>query len=198
MLFVGLTGGIGAGKSTVAALLGERGAVVVDSDVLAREAVARGGPGFDAAVSLFGPAVLDAAGDLDRAQIAAIVFADEEKRRALETIVHPEVGRGVAKVLEAHADTGDVVVLDSPLLVETGIYRGCDVVIVVRADPEVRLARLVDRGMTEADARARIATQASAEEQIAVADVVIENEGSPADLERRVDAVWRDLSSAAG
>jgi dephospho-CoA kinase len=183
MRFVGLTGGIGAGKSTVAAMLAARGAFVVDSDRLARDALAPDTPGFDAAVALFGPEVLTADGVLDRAHIARVVFADEEKRRALEAIVHPDV-----------AD--DVVVLDSPLLIETGTYQGCDVVVVVRADPEVRVARLVDRGMDADDARARIAAQMPAAEQAAVADVVLDNDASIAELAERVDALWGDLSSA--
>jgi dephospho-CoA kinase len=196
MRFVGLTGGIGAGKSTVAAMLAARGAVVVDSDRLARDALARGTRGFDAAVDLFGPEAVDAGGGLDRARVARIVFADDEKRRALEAIVHPEVARATAAALDAHRDTDDVVVLDSPLLIETGTYRGCDVVVVVRADPEVRVARLVQRGMDAADARARIAAQMPAPEQAALADVILENDGAVGALAERVDALWRDLSSA--
>jgi dephospho-CoA kinase len=196
MRFVGLTGGIGAGKSTVAAMLAARGAVVVDSDRLARDALARGTRGFDAAVDLFGPEAVDAGGGLDRARVARIVFADDEKRRALEAIVHPEVARATAAALDAHRDTDDVVVLDSPLLIETGTYRGCDVVVVVRADPEVRVARLVQRGMDAADARARIAAQMPAPEQAALADVILENDGAVGALAERVHALWRDLSSA--
>jgi dephospho-CoA kinase len=196
MRFVGLTGGIGAGKSTVAAMLAARGAVVVDSDRLARDALARGTRGFDAAVDLFGPEAVDAGGGLDRARVARIVFADDEKRRALEAIVHPEVARATAAALDAHRDTDDVVVLDSPLLIETGTYRGCDVVVVVRAAPEVRVARLVQRGRDAADARARIAAQMPAPEQAALADVILENDGAVGALAERVDALWRDLSSA--
>ncbi len=196
MRFVGLTGGIGSGKSTVAAMLAERGALVVDSDRLARDAVAPGTPGFDAAVNLFGPEVVDADGGLNRARVAQVVFADEAKRRALEAIVHPEVARLTAAALEEQRNTDAIVVLDSPLLIETGTYRSCDAVVVVRADPALRLARLVERGMDAADARARIATQMPAPEQAALADVVVDNDGSIEDLAQAVDALWRDLSSA--
>jgi dephospho-CoA kinase len=196
MRFVGLTGGIGSGKSTVAAGLAARGAVVVDADRLARDALVAGTPGFDAAVDLFGPEVVMTDGALDRGRVARIVFADEEKRRALEAIVHPEVARATAAVLDEHRDTDDVVVLESPLLIETGTYEGCDVVVVVRADPQVRIARLVKRGMDATDARARIAAQMPATEQAALADIVLDNDASVEDLAERVDALWRDLSSA--
>lgn len=196
MRFVGLTGGIGSGKSTVAAMLAARGAVVVDSDRFAREALAPGTPGFKSAVALFGSEVVDADGELDRARIAQVVFADPEARRALEAIVHPEVARATAAVVQERRDTDEIVVLESPLLIETGTYRGCDVVVVVAADPERRVARLVERGMDAADARARIAAQMPAAEQAALADVVLDNDGTVADLAERVGALWRALSSA--
>lgn len=196
MRLVGLTGGIGSGKSTVAAMLAERGAVVIDADGLAREAVARGTAGFDAVVALFGPQVVDAAGDLDRARIAGIVFADDEKRRALESIVHPEVARRTADTLERHRDTADVVVWDTPLLLEGGLSEGCDLVVVVRTDAQVRLRRLEERGMTPDDVLARMAAQMPPEEQAALADVVLDNDGDRTALSAQVDALWRDLSSA--
>ncbi len=123
MRFVGLTGGIGSGKSTVAAMLAVRGAVVIDADAIAREAVEPGTPGFDAVVERFGRGIVAADGGLDRAALAAIVFADPDRRAALEAIVHPEVVRRVGEIVAAHADTDDVVVLDSPLLIETGRHR---------------------------------------------------------------------------
>jgi dephospho-CoA kinase len=196
MRLVGLTGGIGSGKSTVAGLLAERGAVVIDADRLAREAVAQGTSGFDAVATLFGPEVVDASGNLDRARIAGVVFADEDKRRALESIVHPEVARRMAQVLAEHRDTSDVIVWDTPLLLEEGLGEGCDVVVVVRADPEVRLRRLEDRGMAVDDARARMAAQMAPEDQAALADEVLDNDGDRDALAEQVDALWRRLSSA--
>ena len=197
MLFVGLTGGIGSGKSTAAGMLADRGAVVLDADALARAAIARGTPGFDRVVELFGPDVLAPDGDLDRARIAGIVFADEERRRALEAIVHPEVRRMIAEGVAAHAGTDDVVVLNSPLLIETGSDRDCDVVVVVSAGPETQIARSVRRGMDEADARARLAAQLPLERKAQQADVVLDNEGTAAELEAQVDRLWTDLRARA-
>ena len=197
MRFVGLTGGIGSGKSTVAAMLAARGAVVIDSDTLAREAVAPGTPGFDAIVRAFGHEVV-VDGDLDRPALAAIVFADPERRAALEAIVHPEVARRSTEIVAAHADADDVVVLDSPLLIETGRHRDVELVIVVSAESETQIARLVARGMAEPDARARLSAQMPLAEKAAVADVVLDNEGTVADLEGQVDRLWRDLSIPSG
>jgi dephospho-CoA kinase len=196
MRFVGLTGGIGSGKSTVAAMLQTRGAVVIDSDVLAREVVEPGTPGFDAVRAAFGPEVVTDGG-LDRAALAAIVFADTGRRSALEAIVHPEVVRRVAEIVAAHAGTDDVIVLDSPLLIETGRHRDVELVIVVSAEPETQIARLVARGMDEADARARLAAQMPLSEKAQVADVVLDNEGSLEELEAQVDRLWSDLSAPA-
>jgi dephospho-CoA kinase len=197
VLLVGLTGGIGAGKSTVGSMLATRGAVVVDADVLAREAIAPGTPGFERVVELFGEEVLTPTRDLDRERIAAIVFDDEGKRRALEGIVHPEVGRRIAEKVREHAGTDRVVVLDSPLLIETGAYEGCDVVIVVRTSVQTQVTRLVARGMEETDARARIAAQLPTERKVAVADLVIDNEGTKEDLDREVDRIWEELRARA-
>ncbi len=199
MRFVGLTGGIGSGKSTVARRLAERGALILDADVFAREAVARGTPGYGAVILRFGRQVVDPAGELDRAALARLVFADADARRDLEAIVHPVVARRVAGGLTAHAGTDHVVVLDSPLLIETGGHRGVDVVVVVSARPETQIRRLVARGLDEADARARLATQMPLEEMAAVADVLLDNEGTLAELERQVDRLWDDLHvQAAG
>ncbi len=197
MLLVGLTGGIGSGKSTVASLLAERGAVVIDSDELAREAVIAGSPGFAAVRARFGDGVVAADGSLDRAALAAIVFADDDARSDLEAIVHPEVRRGIAEAVVEHAETDDVVVVDSPLLYETGAHEGFPVVVVVVAGDDARLARLVARGMSEVDARSRMQAQMPLADKAALADEVLDNDGSLADLARQVDRLWAGLRARA-
>lgn len=193
---VGLTGGIGSGKSEVARRLVAHGAVLVDADEVAREVVAPGTPGLAAVVAEFGPAVLAADGSLDRERLAARVFADGAARERLNAIVHPlvraETGRRFAA---APADA--VLVNDVPLLVETGLAPAYDVVVVVEAPLEIRLARLAKRGMGAADAAARIAAQASDEERRAVADVILTNDGTLADLDRRVARLWLQLAHGA-
>ena len=192
-LRVGLTGGIASGKSTVSARLVERGAVLVDADALAREVVAQGTPGLVSVVAEFGDGVLTPDGHLDRAALGALVFADAERRAALERIVHPLV-RDAGSAREADAGPDAVVVHDIPLLVEVGRAGDFDVVVVVDAPEELQVERMVSlRGMTEEDARARLAAQASREQRLAVADVVIENHGDLAELVARVDAVYDDL-----
>lgn len=191
MLRIGLTGGIGSGKSTVSALLAERGAVIVDADVIAREVVAAGTPGLAAVADAFGGGVLAPDGSLDRPALAAVVFADPEARRRLDGIVHPLV-RARAAELAGAASPDAVVVHDIPLLVETGQGGLYDLVLVVEADAETRVARLVRRGMTEDDARARIAAQASDEQRRAVADVVLDNSGTPEELAAQVDRFWAE------
>jgi dephospho-CoA kinase len=194
MLLVGLTGGIGSGKSTVARMLEERGAVVFDADVLAREAVEPGTPGHDAVVERFGPNVLLPGGALDREALASIVFADPAARRDLEAIVHPEVRRLFAEGCDRYQGTDAVVVFGAPLLVETGMHTAFDVLIVVTAPVERQVERLMrDRGMSEAAIRARIDAQLPLEQKAEVADVLIDNDGSLEDLERRVDLVWGEL-----
>jgi dephospho-CoA kinase len=188
---IGLTGGIGSGKSTVSALLAARGAVIVDADRIAREVVEPGTPGLAAVVDAFGPGVLTADGALDRPALAGIVFADPAARRQLDAIVHPLV-RTRATELEGAAPSGAVVVHDVPLLVETGQVSSYDLVLVVEADPETRVARLVKRGLTGDDARARIAAQATDEQRRAVADVVLDNSGTPEQLAAQVDRFWAD------
>ena len=195
MLTVGLTGGIGSGKSTVASLLAERGAVIIDADALARDAVAPGSAGFQAVRERFGDAVLTPDGDLDRAALADVVFADADARADLESIVHPEVRLRIAQVIADHAGTSDVVVLDSPLLVETGSHRDVAVVVVVSTAPSTQMQRLIARGMDEDDARARSATQLPYEAKAAVADVIVDNDGSLDDLRSQVDHLWRRLSA---
>jgi dephospho-CoA kinase len=191
VLRIGLTGGIGSGKSTVSRLLGEHGAVVVDADVIAREVVAPGTPGLAAIVEAFGPTVLAADGSLDRPGLAAVVFADPQTRRRLDGIVHPLV-RARAGELEAAAPADAVVVHDVPLLAETGQGSSYDLVVVVEADPAVRVARLVQRGLTADDARARIAVQATDEQRRAIADVVLDNSGTPERLAEQVDRFWSE------
>jgi dephospho-CoA kinase len=194
MLLVGLTGGIGSGKSTVARMLEERGAVVFDADVLAREAVEPGTPGHDAVVERFGPNVLLPGGALDRDALASIVFADPAARRDLEAIVHPEVRRLFAEGCERYEGTDTVVVFSAPLLVETGMHTAFDVLVVVSASVQEQMRRLLrDRGMSEAAIRTRIDAQLPLEEKAAVADVIVDNEGSPAELEAQVDRVWTEL-----
>ena len=196
MLRVGLTGGIGSGKSEVSRLLAGHGAVVVDADALAREAVAPGSEGLAAVVESFGPDVLGPDGGLDRAAMAARVFADPSARARLEAIVHPRV-RALAAAREAAAvaqDPDAVVVHDVPLLVETAQQAAYDLVLVVDVPVDVQMRRLVEaRGMAPAEARARIAAQASREQRLAVADAVLDNSGTLADLARRVGDLWRTV-----
>ncbi|WP_405580260.1 dephospho-CoA kinase [Streptomyces sp. NBC_01190] len=198
MLSVGLTGGIGAGKSEVARLFASYGAVLVDSDRIAREVVAPGTEGLAAVVAEFGPEVLAADGSLDRPALGAIVFADEDRRKALNAIVHPLVGRRSAE-LRQHAAPSAIVVNDVPLLTENGLAAAYDLVVVVDAAPDTQLDRLVRlRGMSEDDARARMAAQATREQRLAVADLVIDNDGPLEALEPQVRAAWRTLAERAG
>jgi dephospho-CoA kinase len=198
VLRIGLTGGIGSGKSTVSRLLADRGAVIVDADVIAREVVEPGTPGLAAVVDAFGPGVLAADGSLDRPALAAVVFTDPEARRRLDGIVHPLV-RARATAVAAAAPPDAVVVHDVPLLVETGQAGAYDLVLVVEADAETRLARLVQRGLTAEDARARMAAQATDEQRRAVADVVLDNGGTEDELAAQVDRLWRErLAPASG
>jgi dephospho-CoA kinase len=194
MLLVGLTGGIGSGKSTVARMLAERGAVVVDADAFARDALAPGTAGLRAVAERFGPTILRAGGELDREALARIVFADVDARRDLEAIVHPEVRRRIAETIAPFADTDRLVVMESPLLIEAGGRDSVQLLVVVAADEAVRVARLErDRGMAAEDVRARIAAQASPSAAAALADVVIDNHGTIDDLERQVERLWARL-----
>jgi dephospho-CoA kinase len=190
MLLVGLTGGIGSGKSTVSAMLAERGAVVIDADAITRSLQVPGQPVFDAMVERFGPGVVAADGSLDRQAVASVVFTDESARKDLEAIVHPAVGMEMVRRLQEHAGTDSVVVYDVPLLVESG-KTGYGAVVVVDVDPDIAVARLVaHRGFDEADARARIANQADRAARLAVADRVVDNSGTMEELEAQVDEVW--------
>jgi len=190
---VGLTGGIASGKSTVSAILRELGAVVIDADALAREVVERGTPGLAAVVEQFGPGLLTAEGDLDRAAMAALVFEDPEARKRLEAIVHPLVFERIVD-LEGHAPAGAVVVHDIPLLAESGRAATFDAVVVVEAPPEVQVERMVrDRGWSESDALARIAAQATPEVRRAIATYVVDNTGTREDLRRQVEKIYAEL-----
>ncbi|MFI7691134.1 dephospho-CoA kinase [Nonomuraea sp. NPDC049655] len=193
MLKIGLTGGIGSGKSEVSKRLSARGAVVIDADKIAREVVEPGTAGLSRVVAAFGEGVLRPDGSLNRERLGAVVFADPDRLAALNAIVHPLVGERVAD-LQGQAADDAIVVYDVPLLVENKLAPMYDLVIVVDAADEVRIRRLADhRGMPEADAKARIAAQASREDRLAAADLVIPNEGSLDDLEARVDEVWHEL-----
>jgi dephospho-CoA kinase len=195
VIVVGLTGGIGSGKSTVSALLAERGAVIIDADAITRELQQPGTEVFAAIVERFGPGVVAADGTLDRAALATIVFADPDALAALNGIVHPAVGAEIARRLAAEQETDHVVVLDIPLLVEGGRYRVGGLV-VVDVPEEVAVDRLVRlRGMAADDARARMARQASREERRARADVVIDNRGDLASLRQQVDRAWEWMTT---
>ncbi|TXS03127.1 dephospho-CoA kinase [Streptomyces sp. col6] len=197
MLKVGLTGGIGAGKSEVSRLFIGHGAVLVDADRIAREVVEPGTPGLAAVVEEFGPGILTPEGTLDRPALGAIVFADPDRLAALNAIVHPLV-RDRSAELEKAAGPDSVVVHDVPLLTENGLAPLYDLVVVVDAAPETQLDRLVRlRGMTEADARARMAAQATREQRRAVADLVIDNDGPVEELEAQVRTVWAELERRA-
>ncbi|MFE0870813.1 dephospho-CoA kinase [Streptomyces rochei] len=197
MLKVGLTGGIGAGKSEVSRLLVEHGAVLIDADRIAREVVAPGTPGLASVVAAFGEEVLAEDGSLDRPKLGSIVFADPERLAALNAIVHPLVGERSRALEEAAADDA-VVVHDVPLLTENGLAPLYDLVIVVDADPATQLDRLVRlRGMTEQDARARMAAQATREQRREIADLVIDNDVPLDRLRARVDEVWAELTRRA-
>jgi dephospho-CoA kinase len=194
VLRVGLTGGIGSGKSEVSRRLAALGAVVIDADLLAREVVARGTDGLAEVVQAFGD-VLTPAGDLDRPAVGRLVFGDETARRKLEGIIHPRV-RARAAEIEAAAPADVVVVHDIPLLVETGQADRFDQVLVVDVPPEIQLDRLMNvRGMSEDEARARIASQTSREDRLAAADLVVDNSGTLAELDRRINEIWSALTA---
>jgi dephospho-CoA kinase len=195
---IAVTGGVGSGKSEVARMLAARGATVVDADAIAREVVAPGTPGLRAVLEEFGPDVAAQDGSLDRARLAALVFSDDAARRRLEAIVHPLVAARAQELLDA-VPVDEVAVYDVPLLVERGLAHGFDTVVVVDVPVETQIERLVRcRGMTEADARARLAAQASRAERLALADIVLDNSGTRADLVVRVDELWERLTSPGG
>ncbi len=195
MRFVGLTGGIGSGKSTVAAMLRDRGAVILDADDFARQAVRPGADALRRVVDRFGKDVLTSDGSLDRPKLASIVFSDPEALGDLEAIVHPEVHRLIAEGVRENLETDNVVVLVNPLLIEMGTHRDCDLVVVVSVDPETQVARAAARGLSEDDVRARIAAQMPLEQRAAQADVLLDNEGSLEELAAQVERLWERLAA---
>lgn len=191
MILLGLTGGIGSGKSTVSAMLADRGAVIIDADAIVRELQAPGQPLLAELAAEFGDSILGADGSLDRAALAAAAFGDKEKVAALNRIVHPAVGREMNRRLEEQRDTDNIVVLDIPLLAENP-RKGLCGVIVVDVPVDTAVERLMKhRGFSEEDARARVANQASRETRLAIADRVLDNSGDIASLESQVDEVWQ-------
>jgi dephospho-CoA kinase len=204
VIAVALTGGIGSGKSAVSSLLSEKGAVVIDLDLVAREVVGRGTPGYAAVVERFGAGVLGEGGAIDRVALAAIVFSDPDERRELEQIVHPEVQRVAQSRLEEEASTDHVVVVDVPLLAESPAPRSylqpyLQGILVVDAPIEIAVDRLVRlRGMSEEEARARISAQATREARVAIADFVILNDGTMTNLGAMTDKAWEWIERLAG
>lgn len=197
MLRVGLTGGIGAGKSEVSRRLAAQGAVIVDADLIAREVVAPGTDGFAAVVEAFGSDVLGPDGTLDRSRLGDIVFADQHKLASLNAIVHPRVGARM-RALEDAAGPGSVVVHDVPLIAENRLADAYDLVVVVDVPPRIQLDRLVrHRGMSREQAQARMAAQASREHRLSIADIVVDNSGSLAELDRQVGELWSELRRRA-
>jgi dephospho-CoA kinase len=195
VILLGLTGGIGSGKSTVSSMLAARGAVIIDADAITRELQAPGAPLLAELAGRFGESIITADGALDRAALAGVAFSDPEALKALNEIVHPAVAREMDRRLREQRDTDNVVVLDIPLLAENP-RKGLSGVVVVDVPVEVAVERLVDqRGMSAEDARARIAKQATREERAKIADRIIDNSGSLADLESQVEEVWRWASS---
>jgi len=194
---VGLTGGIGAGKSEVSLRLAAQGAVVIDADAIAREVVAPGTDGLAEVTQAFGPEVLRPDGELDRPRVGDIVFADPQLRGKLNAIIHPRVGARMAE-LEQGAGPGAIVVHDVPLIAENGLADAYDLVVVVDVPPRIQIERLVrHRGMTREQARARMAAQASREQRLAIAGIVIDNSGSLAELDRQVGDLWAELRRRA-
>lgn len=196
-LRVGLTGGIASGKSTVSRILAELGAVIIDADLIAREVVAPGTEGLAEVVAAFGPEVLTDTGEMDRAAVGALVFADPEKRKVLEQVIHPRVFLRSIEIDEAAGEHA-VVVNDIPLLTETGQADRFDAVVVVDVPTEVQVERMVrDRGMSMEEAESRIAAQATREQRRAIATHLIENTGTLEELESRVREVYAELTARA-
>ena len=202
MLRVGLTGGIGSGKSEVSRRLAARGASIIDADLAARDVVQPGTPGLGEIATVFGPRVLRPDGSLDREQLGQLVFADPGLRAKLNAIVHPLVHERMRQLEQqaiAAAGPAAIIVHDVPLLAENGLGRGFDTVLVVDAPDDQRVQRLTaTRGMTAAHAQDRMAAQASRQQRLAIADIVIDNSGTLDDLDRRVEEVWAVLRDLAG
>ncbi len=195
---VGLTGGIGSGKSTVSAMLAKRGAKVIDADAIVHELQSPGTEVFHEIVEAFGPQIVAEDGSLDRAKLASIVFADQDERRKLETIVWPRVGARVAEMLQA-LEGSDIAVLDVPLMAESpeGSRRNAQAIIVVDATPDTQLMHLAAKGVEADVARARMSAQVSREERLKIADHVVDNNGSIDELEAKVEELWQTLVESA-
>lgn len=194
MLLVGLTGGIGSGKTTVAKMFGHLGAVVFDADKLAREVVELGTRGYVAVVELFGSDVLFPGGEIDRAALAKRVFSNDLERKELEAVLHPEIFRTLRKRLEPFRKTDRIVIFDAALLIESGFDERCDMVISVEAPEELRVKRVVDEGeRSEADVRARVAAQVSEEVKASRSDAIILNSGTLDELRQQVEQIWVEL-----
>lgn len=191
---IGLTGGIGSGKSSVAALLGKRGAHVVDADAIAREVVSPGSFGLAELVEEFGAQIQRPDGSLDRAALAEIAFASPEAEAALNAITHPLITRRTGELMTGVPD-GSLLVHDIPLLAELGLQGGYDLVVVVDCPDQIRVERLLERGLTAEDAQARMAAQATREKRLAIADVVVDNSGDWASLVEQVDALFNRIQS---
>jgi dephospho-CoA kinase len=198
MLVVGLTGGIGSGKSTFAALLAERGAQIIDADAYGREALKPGRRSWHSVVDQFGPQILvPGTMEIDRRALAEIVFTDPDRLAALNAIVHPVIFAGIADAIERLAHTDEIVVIDGAILVETGMDKNLDGLIVVRTGDAKRRDRLLSRGMSHADIEARVASQARREELESKADIIVVNDGDFDDLAREAERVWQQLTELA-
>ena len=198
MLVIGLTGGIGSGKSAFAALLAERGAQVIDADDYGREALRPGQPSWHSVVDQFGDEILvPGTMDIDRQKLARLVFSDPDKLAALNAIVHPVIFARIADALERLAHTEEVVVVDAALIIDTGVYKALDALIVVRCDDRVRRERLAERGMALEDVDARMAAQAPVEVLEQRADIVVDNNGTMEELSEEADRVWAELEAFA-
>lgn len=196
MLLVGLTGGIGSGKTTVSGLLGDMGAVVFNADKLARDAVELGTRGYVAVVELFGDEVLQSGGEIDRQKLADRVFANDIERRELEAVLHPEIFRKFEERVDPFRLTDKVVVFDAPLLIESGYDAKCDVIVLVQADEGERVRRvMISPGRSEGDIRARDAAQAPEEAKEARADAIIHNDGTFDALKTQVERLWGELQA---
>jgi len=193
-VYLGLSGGIGSGKSTVAKILSELGAVVIDADAIAKEVLEPGQLGYENVMLAFGESVLDASGNIDRKKLANLVFQDAEKLLKLESIVHPAVIARVSEIRESLPETS-IVVYDTPLLVEKQLQDQFEKVLIVSADEDIRKERLVQRGLDLADIEARMANQATDIQRSAVANFVIINNGSTKELREEVAKVWQQLSA---
>lgn len=197
MLKVGLTGGMGSGKSSVARMLAERGAIIIDADRIAREIVEPGQPALAELAEVFGGEVLNSDGTLNRAELAARAFVDEESTAKLNAITHPRIQERTRELFAAAPDDA-MVVHDMPLLLETGGHEDCDLVMVVEAPLETRVTRLAEsRGVDEADARRRIAAQSTDEDRRKIANIVVDNSGTEEDLRRQIDRIWTMVLSTA-